>query len=362
MRSLLGTHIVARASGRRLALAIATLAVLGCTARADAAPPATSAPPAPQSVLRSLAIDPALEERILALDPEHVSENDVAATLSRAPAPRIVLLHGGVAFTDRIMASAGRFLVGMGYPEMSIRSPGDRSWSMSPYEDSAKIAGLLAWYYERDGMRPMMIGHSQGGIQAIKVLYELAGRYAPEVPVWDPYAGQALPRTTIVDPLTGAEQPVVGLTLSYVSVVAAGGAALLLPNQWSMADKVHTIPDSVAEFTGFSVGLDSLAWTLPGINATTEFRHNGTAAVRSVPLPFVYNHLTVPITGPLAGDPVARAWIDAYTPDQPDSERPGERAGYATLWAADVWYSVKKHWTLEAQRLLRARRAQVGPP
>ena len=26
-------------------------------------------------------------------------------------------------------------------------------------------------------MRPMMIGHSQGGIQAVKVLYELAGRF-----------------------------------------------------------------------------------------------------------------------------------------------------------------------------------------
>jgi hypothetical protein len=24
------------------------------------------------------------------------------------------------------------------------------------------------------------------------------------------------------------------------------------------------------------------------------------------------------------------------------------------LWAADVWYSIKKHWVLELQRLLRA--------
>jgi hypothetical protein len=27
------------------------------------------------------------------------------------------------------------------------------------------------------------------------------------------------------------------------------------------------------------------------------------------------------------------------------------------LWAADVWFHVKKHWTLEAQRLMRAKRA-----
>jgi hypothetical protein len=27
------------------------------------------------------------------------------------------------------------------------------------------------------------------------------------------------------------------------------------------------------------------------------------------------------------------------------------------LWAADVWYSIKKHWVLELQRLIRARNA-----
>jgi hypothetical protein len=345
-------------------LALAAMLVVGCATRppASAAPVASSAPPAAQSVLRAIALDPALEERILALDPEHVSADDVAATLSKAPAPHIVLLHGGVVGTDLIMASAGRFLVGMGYPEDRIRRPGDRSWSVSPYEDGAQIAGLVAWYYEREGMRPMMIGHSQGGIQAVKVLYELAGRYDPEIRVWDPYAGRALARTTIVDPLTGSERPVVGLKLSYVSVVAAGGAALLLPNQWSMAGRMHRIPNNVIEFTGFSVGFDLLAWSLPGVNETTEFRHNGDANVRNVALPAVYNHLTVPVAGPLASDPVTRAWIDAYVPGRPASDVPGESAGYATRWAADVWYSVKKHWTLEAHRLIRARRALRGSP
>ena len=31
-------------------------------------------------------------------------------------------------------------------------------------------------------MRPMLIGHSQGGIQVVKVLNDLAGTYAPQVP------------------------------------------------------------------------------------------------------------------------------------------------------------------------------------
>jgi pimeloyl-ACP methyl ester carboxylesterase len=347
-----------------LCVLLAFAAILaGCAARAPAPTEANAAAvsPAKDSVLRSVAIDRTLEDRILALDPTNISDADFAATLSKAPAPHIVLIHGGIFPTHLLMASAGRFLVGMGYPEDKIRHPSDRSWSYSPYESSAQIAGVLAWHYEHDGMRPMMIGHSQGGIQAVKVLYELAGRYNSAVAVWDPHSEEPLPRTTIMDPVTGVERPVVGLTLSYVSVVGAGGAALLLPNQWSMVGKVHTIPDTVVEFTGFSVGMDSMAWSLPG---ATEFRHNGTAAVRSVALPSVYNHLTVPVVGPLLDDVATRAWISAYAPDRAASEPPAaaQAAGYATLWAADVWYSVKKHWTLEAQRLIRARRAALGSP
>ena len=352
-----------RMLARLLAIALAAMLFAGCATRAPAADEqVATSPPAAQSVLRSVALDRALEDRIQALDPERISEKDVASTLSQAPAPHIVLLHGGVIGADLIIASAGRFLVGMGYPENRIRLPGSRSWSVSPYEDGAQTAGLLAWYYEHDALRPMMIGHSQGGIQAVKVLYELAGRYRSSIPVLDPYAGRALARTTIVDPLTGDERPVVGLKLSYVSVVGAGGAALMLPNQWSMAGKVHTIPDTVAEFTGFSVGFDMVAWSLPGINPTTEFQPNGTAVVRNVALPAFYNHLTVPIVGPLAGDPAVRPWIDAYVPGDSAVDPPGEKAGYATLWAADVWYSIKKHWTLEAQRLIHARRMAFGPP
>ena len=29
------------------------------------------------------------------------------------------------------------------------------------------------------------------------------------------------------------------------------------------------------------------------------------------------------------------------------------------LWAAEVWHSIKKHWVLELQRLIRARRAAL---
>jgi len=53
-----------------------------------------------------------------------------------------------------------------------------------------------------------------------------------------------------------------------------------------------------------------------------------------------------------------RDWLDAYVPDRKDEVAvapPGDKGG--ALWAGDVWYFVKKHWCLELQRLIRARRA-----
>jgi hypothetical protein len=306
-------------------------------------------------VLRSLAIDRAIEERILALDPEHISETDVATTLSKAPAPQMILMHGGIYPVHLLMESTGRFLVKMGYPEDRIRHPTDRRWSYSPYEDSAHLAGLVAWYYEHQGLRPVIIGHSQGGVQAIKVLYELAGRFGSAIRVWDPHTDNALDRTTIVDPLTGAERPVVGLELSLVSTVGAGGMTLLLPNQWSMINNMYTIPDTVEEFIGYTMHFDLIGWR-------GTWSPNGKAAVRNVELPSAYNHLTTPYVSPLADDKATRDWISGYAPGQPASNPPGESAGYATFWAADVWYAVKKHWALEAQRLIHARRAARGSP
>jgi hypothetical protein len=31
------------------------------------------------------------------------------------------------------------------------------------------------------------------------------------------------------------------------------------------------------------------------------------------------------------------------------------------LWAAGVWHDIKKHWCLEAQRLIRARQPDAAP-
>ena len=197
-------------------LVVLAIAVAGCGVRPLRAPNDPASPP-PRATP-----DRAVEDRILALNPERVTAADVRDTLAKGPAPRIMLIHGGIYPVHLSMTSFGEFLVGMGYPESSIRDPYDGSWSHSPYEDAERLAGIAAWYYERDGMPPMIIGHSQGGMQAVKVLHVLDGTYSPRVPVWNPLTDFAENRTAIVDPLTGRPQEVVGLRLSYVSVGGGG--------------------------------------------------------------------------------------------------------------------------------------------
>jgi hypothetical protein len=330
------------------------IAAGGCGVRPLRAPD-NPTPPPPQA-----RPDRAVEERILALDPLHVTDADVRDALAKGPTPRIMLIHGGIYPVHLSMTSFGEFLTGMGYPESSIRDPYDGSWSHSPYEDAERLAGIAAWYYERDGMPPMIIGHSQGGMQAVKVLHVLDGAYGSSVPVWNPLTDSAENRTAFVNPVTGRPQEVVGSRLAYVSAVGAGGAAFLLPNQWNLLGKLRTIPDTVDDFTGYSIDVDFWAWTLPGVDITRKYQHGARANVRNVTLPAGYNHVTVPVTDDLPKDPAARAWLNAYTPGTMPSTPPPDGARNI-LWAADVWYSVKKHWVLEAQRLIRARHAGAAP-
>ncbi len=331
-------------------LLVLSIALVGCATQPASEAAAELATP--------VMPDRALQERLLALDPEHITDQDVQQVLARSPTPRIILIHGGVYPVHLLMESFGRFLVGMGYPESRIRDPRDGSWSYSPYMTTTQLDGLIAWQYERDGLRPMLIGHSQGGLYAVKILKDLAGQNGDSLQVWNPLTWSFEDRTTITDPLTGRKRPVVGLSVSYASAVGAGGFALVLPNQWGDLETLRQIPDTVDEFTGFFVNDDLIALSFRGNPLDTRYVASGKAAVRNVVLPSTYNHITVPATSDLPEDPNVRAWIDAYVPGT--SEDPSALSGEAqrhVLWAADVWYSIKKHWCLEAQHWVRAHRS-----
>ncbi len=337
----------------RLAALLLAAVLASCSMRPLKNPlEVTPLPPTPVT-------DRALEDRILALDPLRVTPSDVRDILAKGPTPRIMLIHGGIYPVHLAMVSFGHFLVGMGYPEAQIRDPFDDSWSHSPYEDAERLAGIAAWYYEKTGMAPMMIGHSQGGMQAVKVLHVLNGEYAEKVAVWNPTTDFAEGRTAIVDPLTGKPQPVVGMRIGYVSAVGAGGAAFILPNQWSLLGKLRTIPDTVEEFVGYSIDVDFWAWTLPG-EGDTRYANGGRAHVRNVTLPAGIGHVTAPASAALATEAPMRAWIEAYAPGTTVPPPPGAEDNIS--WAADVWYYVKKFWVIEAQRYILAKRAAAGRP
>jgi len=246
------------------------------------------------------------------------------------------------------MEPFAQFLIGMGYPEERLRNPADGRSTYDSFADSAALAGALAFDYERTGLEPMLIGHSQGGMLAIRVLYEFAGEFHRSLPVVDPRTGIVQPRTTIVDPRTGDERAVVGLHVAYAAALATGWLPRVLLGQWSMLPRLRKIPDTVTEFTGFDIPNDPIAGNLLGI---TPYEPTGSARVRNVLLPATYSHVALPLADHLPGNPAAREWIDGW---HPGAALPDDLADLRNIvHASDIWNSVRRHWCIQAQRLLK---------
>ena len=92
---------------------------------------------------RAPRFSPELAQRILALDATNVTAQEIRDVLAHAPAPRVVNIHGGVARVIPCMVSFAEFLIGMGYPAVSLTNPSDGTYSFSCYESSEKIAGVI---------------------------------------------------------------------------------------------------------------------------------------------------------------------------------------------------------------------------
>jgi len=151
---------------------------------------------------------------------------------------------------------------------------------------------------------------------------------------------------------------VIGTSVSYASALGAGGWALVLPNQWENLATLWTIPENVDQFTGYFISGDFIALSFPDTLLDSQYVGSGKVLVRNVILPANYSHITAASTRELARIAEVRDWINAFVPGKgaDPSGLPGD-APLHVLWAADVWYSIKKYWCLEAQSLIRARRA-----
>jgi len=272
-----------------------------------------------------------------------VRAEDVSQVLAREPAPRILLLQGSVAIVT--MTPFADFLEAMGYPAERLQDPRDGSRSRSSFVDSARLAGEIAWYYESEGRMPILIGHSQGGMVVIRVLHELAGTFGRPIAVWPPGRDAPEARTSVVDRATGKVQPVSGLRVGYATALATGSLPRLLLGQWGILPLLRDVPDSVIDFTGFAIPWDPIAGTgaePAGYHAT------GSARVRNVVLPVQTSHIGLPRAAHLAAQPAVRAWIEAYAPGTTAPPPDGDLDNL--LHAADIWYSVKRQWCVEAKR------------
>jgi len=206
----------------------------------------------------------------------------------------------------------------------------------------------------------MLLGHSLGGMQAVKVLQMLAGESATPPVVWDPLTEKPETRHAIRDPLTGLSRPVTNLQVCYAATLASGGLGRIIPHQWSMNGRLRKIPNSVEEFTGFSIQLDVFGGDYLGYGPANFFQPTGTAQVRNLRLPTGSNHWTVPVTENLLLSQPDMDWINSYVPGvtSPSSDLAVKDNAHV-LWAADVWHSIKRHWVRELQNLIRAKRGNA---
>jgi hypothetical protein len=204
-------------------------------------------------------------------------------------------------------------------------------------------------------MMPILIGHSRGGMMVVKVLHELAGAFNEKLPVWNPLTEKAEDRYSIIDPLTGDERPVVGLKVEYAAAIGTGRFMRFILGQWNMLTRLRKIPDTVEEFTGFHdlIGSDFL-----GFGRANKYYPLGSAIVRNVRLPAEYSHITIPLTEELAKNNTIREWINKYVPttEEPELTVKFDTNSNNILFAADIWYSIKKHWCIELQRLVLAKK------
>ena len=277
-------------------------------------------------------------------------------TLAKAPAPQIVLLHGGiypVYLADGVdRAFPGRHGLSRGEHPRSRRPRAGRTVRT---RTARRLAGLLAWYYEHEGVRPMMIGHSQGGVQAVKVLYELAGRFDE----LGPGLGSATPTPPSRPnddrrPAHRRRAPGRRPDVSYVSAVGAGGVDAA-PSQ-PVEHARQAVHDS-RHGRGFHRLLDGVrSHCLEGLGVqrTGECQRNGTAESATFCFPVGYNHSDhARSSGARGRKPAARAGSMPYVPGS-DADRRRPRNASATR-------SLGRRCLAQREEALGARGAAPGP-
>ena len=314
----------------------------------------------------ALSQDPELSRRILGLDPNRVSQRDISDILSKGPTPWLMTIAPlppwSVEFLNLI-----KFFVKSGYPANRIGDPRSNDYRIDWRERPEIIGGMTAWFYENDGMAPILIGWSGGGILAVHVLHTLNGSPDTEkVRMVSARTGEIEERTWFRDFHTGERRPMSALRIPFAAALAAGGLGRYVqPKIWPIVHGLHQVPDTVHEFLGFKspqdiFGTDMLNGSDAGFVEANRFQAMGSANVRSIMTDDSYDHFWVVHCNELLETPEGTVWVQNYRPDSSHGHRDYRHTiefsfieGKRNLFCGEIWHAVKKHWALSAQRVAR---------
>jgi hypothetical protein len=255
-----------------------------------------------------------------ALNPDSVSDAQVRDVLAHFPAPRVLLFNGVVAPVR--MDRMAKFFIAKAYPRASFVQPSTGRMSHPSRSHAQRWAGSLPWYYEKEGLRPVLIGHSQGGMIVSKILHESAGSFGSGLQVYNPEKRRFEDRNTFRNPRSGTTEPIIHYRTPYASAIATGKMMRVVLGQWNMIEHLHTVPNSVERFTGFSLQGDLIG------GGTHHYQSEGRAQIRNITLQHSANHLTLPALS-----------------DDPRDPR--------SLLAGVLWEELKRAWCKELQSQLR---------
>ncbi len=150
-------------------------------------------------------------------------------------------------------------------------------------------------------MMPMLIGHSQGGMMAMRILYELDGTFHESHPGVGSRGGHCpSARTTIRDPLDRRHAAGRRTHRRLCRGLATGKLPRILLGQWDMMAKLRRIPDTVDDFTGFSIPWDADCRHIRAI--PSPMWPSVRRGVRNVTLPAGTSHVGMPETAQLAAN------------------------------------------------------------
>ena len=247
--------------------------------------------------------------------------------LALAPAPRVLLFKGSLGAD---MESFGAFLQAMGYPAPRLRNPATGRYSYSlrwngcSCAECEALADSIGALVRSEGMAPMLVGHSGGGVTR-----------RPH-----PAAAGRRPRRTA---------PALRRHAGHRRAVALGAGLSGLRRRRAAAGPGAGLGARPSPATA------SPATRSPRCSASaTTARPQAAippAQVRNVLLPAQVSHVRAFEVDGYAEHPQVRAWIEAYQPgsDAPLPDAPGLDLSNLPH-AADLWHSLKKHWALQARQ------------